>query len=115
MEKNLKYAALLDVYGGLLTEKQAQALGYYYNNDYSLGEISELTGITRQGARDFIKRGEAVLSEAEEKLGLYGRLKGLESIIGCAEEILSLGGGESIDALARRIIGEAENIQNGEK
>ncbi|MGN1097531.1 MAG: sigma factor-like helix-turn-helix DNA-binding protein, partial [Clostridia bacterium] len=119
MEKNLKYAALLDIYSGLLTEKQAEALDYYYNEDYSLAEISELMDITRQGVRDFIKRGEAVLLGAEEKLGLYARFKGLEKIKECAEAILELNGRLSnsvnIHSLARQIINEAESIQNGEK
>jgi len=68
MEKNLIYAELLDIYKGLLTEKQAEAMDYYYNSDYSLGEISELMDISRQGVRDFIKRGEKQLYEFEEKL-----------------------------------------------
>ena len=42
MEKNLVYTELLDIYKGLLTEKQAEAMEYYYDRDYSLGEISEI-------------------------------------------------------------------------
>ena len=43
---------------------------FYYNEDLSLSEIGEFEGITRQGVRDSIKRGEAVLLEMEERLGL---------------------------------------------
>ena len=61
---------LLDYYGSLLTERQRDLLGLYYNEDYSLSEISENTGISRQGVRDAIKRGEAELSRLEESLGI---------------------------------------------
>ena len=66
MEKNLIYTELLDIYKGLLTDKQAEAMEYYYDSDYSLGEISELMDISRQGVRDFIKRGETTISEMED-------------------------------------------------
>jgi len=66
-------ALLLDFYGGLLTEKQRAYLELYYNEDYSLTEIARLNGITPQGARDVICRGEAQLLSVEEKTGLVQR------------------------------------------
>ena len=114
MEKDLKFSSLLDIYGGLLTEKQASALDFYYNEDYSLAEIAELTDITRQGVRDFIKRGEAVLQEAEERLRLCERFKALSEIRALANEISAIGGDEARE-LASRIIRAADYIQNGEK
>ncbi len=70
MSKNLKISELLDYYGLLLTDKQREAVEYYYNDDLSLGEIAENLNISRQGVRDSIKRAEAVMTEAEDKLGL---------------------------------------------
>lgn len=69
-EKDLSYSVLLDYYGALLTERQRDLLGLYYNEDYSLSEISENTGISRQGVRDAIKRGEAELDRLEDALGV---------------------------------------------
>ena len=64
---------------------------FYYDQDLSLGEIAENTGITRQGVRDSIKRGEATLLEMEEKLGLCRRYRqmyaGLERITQEAKQI----------------------------
>ena len=73
MEKNLVYTELLDIYKGLLTEKQAEAMEYYYDQDYSLSEISEIMDISRQGVRDSIKKAERELFFFEEHLGLVAR------------------------------------------
>ena len=69
-EKNMKFPILLDTYGSLLTDRKREILDYYYNEDYSLAEISEITGISRQGVRDSIKKSEEELFQLEEKLGL---------------------------------------------
>ncbi len=78
MEKNLNYSALLSSYGALLTDKQAQTLEYYYDEDLSLGEIAENMGISRQGVRDFIKRGEEMLDDYEAKLKLCEKAERIE-------------------------------------
>lgn len=70
MAKNLSVSVLMDYYGGLLTDKQKDAMELYYNQDFSLAEIAENMDISRQGVRDFIKRGEKQLEEFEEELGL---------------------------------------------
>lgn len=71
MAKNLDVAVLLDFYGSMLTDKQRDVIDLYYNQDLSLSEIAEHEGITRQGVRDSIKRGEVFLFELEDKLGLF--------------------------------------------
>lgn len=73
MEKNVKVSMLCQIYGKLLTEKQYDFLDDYYNKDFSLSEIAENYGITRQAARDNIVKGENKLFEYEEKLGIMKR------------------------------------------
>ena len=68
-EKNMKFPLLLDTYGCLLSERKREIVEYYYNDDYSLAEISEITGISRQGVRDSIKKTEDEIYFLEEKLG----------------------------------------------
>ncbi|MEE1351866.1 MAG: sigma factor-like helix-turn-helix DNA-binding protein [Clostridia bacterium] len=75
MAKDLKLVILLDFYGGLLTEKQAEALDCYYNQDLSLSEIADDMGISRQGVMAFLKQGEKHLKSFEEKLGLAARFE----------------------------------------
>lgn len=64
---------LFDVYGALLTDKQQQALALTYNEDYSLGEIAALLGVSRQAVFDAIRRSETLLANYEAKLGLIKR------------------------------------------
>ena len=73
MSKNLNMSLLLDFYGDILSDKQREAADLFYNGDYSLSEISEITGITRQGVRDRIVKSEEIVTELEEKLGLAAR------------------------------------------
>lgn len=68
MEEKVKMSMLCQIYGKLLTEKQFNYINDYYNNDLSLSEIAENDNITRQAARDNIKKGEKKLLEYEEKL-----------------------------------------------
>ena len=70
MAVNIYVSQLLDRYGLILPEKQLRILDGYYNNDLSLSEIAENEGISRQGVSDFVKRGEALLTEYEQKLHL---------------------------------------------
>lgn len=75
MSKDLKIGILLDYYGDMLTKSQRELSQMYYNDDLSLSEIAELTGITRQGVYDSVKRSEVVLLELEEKLKLLDKEK----------------------------------------
>ena len=73
--KNQTYrmTMLFDFYGELLTERQREFFDLYYNEDLSLSEIAENSGISRQGVRDVIVRAEAAMQEVEDKTGLIRR------------------------------------------
>ena len=75
MSKDLAVSYLLDFYGDVLTDKQRDVMEQYYNDDLSLAEIAENFGITRQGVRDAIKRGEATIRELDEKVGFAARYR----------------------------------------
>ena len=74
-EKNLNLGYLLDFYGELLSERKRLVMDMYYNEDFSLAEIAAEIGISRQGARDIIKKSEEELLFYEEKLGLAKRFR----------------------------------------
>ena len=77
-EKNMKIAYLLDLYGDALDEHIANVMKAYYNDDLSLAEIAFDEGISRQGIRHLIKKGEEKLSFLEGKLGLAARATELD-------------------------------------
>ncbi len=85
IEKNISVSYLFDYYGGLLSERQREVINLYYNNDFSLSEIADLIGITRQGVRDAIKKSESLLTDYEAKLG-FARL--FDSVAEAADNLL---------------------------
>lgn len=81
MSKNLEVSVLFDFYGEMLTEKQKDVIDLYYNEDLSLAEIAEHEGISRQGVRDNIKRGEVFLYELEDKIGYVRQYRATEKLL----------------------------------
>lgn len=73
MEKIVEYALLYDFYGTLLTEHQQRIYEDYVYQNYSIGEIAEEVGISRQGVHDLIKRCNRILEGYEEKLQLLSK------------------------------------------
>lgn len=69
MDKRTELSQLLDYYGGLLTKRQQKLLALHLDEDYSLFEIAEREGISRQGVHDAIKRAQQQLINIESKLG----------------------------------------------
>jgi len=64
---------LLDFYGELLTERQKLCCDLHWNEDYSLAEIAELGGMSRQAVWDNLHRAEDKLRGFEEKTGIVRR------------------------------------------
>ena len=76
---------LFDFYGELLTERQREFFDLYYNEDLSLTEIAENSGISRQGVRDVIVRAEGAMQEVEDKTGLIRRFLLMQEHIAAIE------------------------------
>lgn len=70
MEKFVEQTLLYDFYGELLTERQQQVYESVVLEDYSLSEVAENLGISRQGVHDMIKRCNHTLEEYESRLHL---------------------------------------------
>ena len=73
MEKLVRSGLLFDFYSGLLTEKQRNVLQLYYGEDWSLAEIAETEGVSRQAVHDLLHRTERTMEDWESKLGLVKR------------------------------------------
>ncbi len=115
MEKNIEVSLLLDFYGELLKPAVRQTIDLYYNDDLSLAEVAQQCGITRQGVRDSIKRGEAQLFAYEEKLGLWKRFRqletGLDEISEAARKIADDSNEQTTIALALEISQKAAALK----
>lgn len=99
---------LVDLYGQVLSERKRELLDYYYNEDYSLAEIAEITGISRQGIRESVKKSEAELRELDASLQLVKRTQLLEAKRHVVEEQL---GSLLSEPLADPIRDKLEQIQ----
>ncbi|UUX34101.1 YlxM family DNA-binding protein [Fundicoccus culcitae] len=78
LEKTIYIGSLFSIYKPLLTEKQQEMLSLYYEEDFSLSEIADQFGISRQGVRDNIRRGENQLQNYEAALSMHAnRIKRL--------------------------------------
>ncbi|MBQ5672284.1 MAG: YlxM family DNA-binding protein [Oscillospiraceae bacterium] len=101
-EETLYRTMLFDFYGELLTAKQKEYFDLHYNADYSLGEIAEMTGISRQGVWDIIKRAEETLRKTEEKTGLIRRFRENQAAVAEMET--------TIEALMQLTDGKAKEL-----
>ena len=89
MEKFVEQTFLFDFYGELLTERQRQVYTSVVFEDYSLSEVAEELGISRQGVHDLVKRCDKILSGYEEKLKLVEKFNQTKKMV---EEIKELAG-----------------------
>ena len=86
-EKNMRIAYLLDFYEDLLDEHIRSVMRAYYDDDLSLAEIASGEGISRQGIRHLIKKGEETLEFYESNLALAKRHEELLSVSTSLSEI----------------------------
>ena len=99
-EKNMHISFLLDFYGGVLADRMRELLEMYYFDDMSLAEIADTVGITRQGVRGGIKKGEEELLFLEEKLGLAARYS---AITESAKRLLALAEGIKAETEPKKV------------
>ena len=83
----LSMAVYYDAYGDLLTEKQRDCLDLYCNQDYTLAEIAELQGTSRQSVYDAISRAQTQLFRMEEVTHCIANSKRRAEIAAELEEI----------------------------
>lgn len=103
-----------DFYGELLNPRHRQIFEDYILNDFSLGEISEETGLSRQGVYDIVKRSSRKLHEYEEKLHLVGRFQStraqVTAIRDAALRLLEPEAAGELPALAEEIRAASEQV-----
>lgn len=78
-EETIYINDLLDLYGNLLTKKQYDIMVDYYQNNFSLSEISENKNISRTAVSDALKKGRNKLEDFDNKMHLYDIFKQLKN------------------------------------
>jgi|MTBAKSStandDraft_2_1061841.scaffolds.fasta_scaffold04842_6 hypothetical protein len=77
---------LYEIYRELLTSKQRQYFEYYYYEDYSLSEIAENFGVSRQAVQTALRKSGDNLERFEKALSVHRkqleRDSALEELIG---------------------------------
>ena len=105
---------LYDYYGELLTDRQRECFELRYYQDFSLGEIGQELGISRQGVYDNLSRTEALLNRMEEKTGCVRRdracRKAAQKVLELAKQ-LEANKNSQISDLARQIIAEVQGLE----
>lgn len=81
MKERLHLIDLYDIYESLLTEKQKMYFEDYYFNNYSLSEISENYGISRNAIHKALKETEEKLNNFEDNLKINEKNKKILSLI----------------------------------
>jgi len=81
LKDKIRVNSLYDIYGELLTDKQREYFEYYYLNDYSLSEISEILLVSRNAVHMQLKSVVMHLENYEEKLGILKSKDKLQRII----------------------------------
>ncbi len=110
-EKNLRLAYLLDFYGDVLDDHTRSVMKAYYDDDLSLSEIADGVGISRQGVRHIIKKGEEQLIFLEDRLGLAAHHERLETASDLIEDVKLRIENESDDAPELvKMLTEAQDI-----
>ena len=74
IESIAENSLLYDFYGQLLSKRQQEVMALYHEENFSLSEIAEEFGVSRQAVHDTLKKAEQALGEYEAKLGLVARL-----------------------------------------
>lgn len=88
LDTSVEMGTLSAFYGGLLTDRQRQALRLYYEEDYSLGEIAEQLGCTRQSVHELIARSGEKLRAYEAAVGAAERMRAVEKRLEAAQILL---------------------------
>ncbi|HOA15017.1 MAG TPA: hypothetical protein PLT03_07305 [Bacillota bacterium] len=114
LEKFERAARLLDLYKGIISDKQRMMCSQYFLDNLSLSEIAENEGISRQAVHDGIERGIETMEAAERSLRLIEKSDKLIEIL---EEIKCLAASVKDEEISGKLLSIISGIDavTGEK
>ena len=114
LEKTLKMNQLFSFYGELLTSKQKNYMADYYEEDYTLAEIADNHGVSRQAVYDSLKRTEDTLLDYEKKLHLVKEFERRNDVLNNIKEYLekNYNEDEQLNKLIKDVIQDSIREEN---
>lgn len=91
MDYRNRMICLFDCYSELLTEKQKTLFQYYFDEDLSLAEISDLVGTSRQAVHNNLSRCEETLERFESSLAILSRSNEVDETLSAAIDAIEDG------------------------
>ena len=113
LQKKVDLAFLSAFYGGLLTERQRQVLSLHCEEDLSLAEIAEETGISRQAVHETLNRAAIKLEEMEDRLGVANRFRHMEEGLRQTLHALQNGDQAGAEKLVKQLLALEEEENHG--
>lgn len=80
LKDKIQMNRLFDLYGELLTDKQKEYFVRYYQDDYSLSEVADLTQVSRNAVFDQLQKTAVHLERYEAVLKLDERRSARQAI-----------------------------------
>ena len=115
LRQSVELGTLLACYGGLLTDKQREALRLHCNEDLSLAEIADDMAVSRQNVHELITRSEQKLRRYEAALHLAAQAESTRA--GLVAALAALGDQRTaeVDAILNRLLQslDEEEIPDG--
>lgn len=87
LNRIIRYNSLLSIYGELLSERQKDILGQYFNYNLSISEIAEANNVSRAAVEDAIHKGTVKLDEYESELRILKEKKEINALVEKAQKI----------------------------
>ena len=104
LQQSVELGTLSACYGGLLTDKQREALRLHCDEDLSLGEIAEEMGVSRQNVHELITRSEQKLRRYEAALHLAAQAEKTRAGLEAALRALEGGRAEECGGIIRKLM-----------
>lgn len=86
IDSNLRLVKLFEVYGVLLTAKQQDICKMYFFDNFTLAEIGEICGVSRQAINDCIEKSSKNLEQYEKKIGKLKLQEYVQKELTCLNE-----------------------------
>ena len=110
MEAFVEKTLLYDFYGELLTAHQREIYEDVVLNDYSISEVAQELGISRQGVHDQVRRIDKLLAGYEERLMLVEKFLDLKEKVSNIRKIVDNCNLENLEAVKNAVAEISDSI-----